>query len=97
MILHILSRAPHSGQAAAQALAAMAPDDRLILIEDAVFAIMDNQWQGWHVASGRIHVLEEDAVSRGLAFTSRVDKRALTSLDAFVSLTEKAGKVISWY
>jgi tRNA 2-thiouridine synthesizing protein B len=96
MILHILNRAPDNGQAAAQALSVMAPEDQLVLIEEAVFAVLDAQWQGWHIAQGRIHVLEEDAVSRGL--TDIAGKQALTliSIDIFVALTAQAHQTVSW-
>ncbi|MDN6297812.1 MAG: DsrH/TusB family sulfur relay protein [Halomonas sp.] len=97
MILHILNQAPQSGQAAAQALAAMAPEDHLILIEEAVFAVLDAQWQGWHVASERIHVLEDDVASRGLVDITGRQQPELLSVEAFVTLTAEVSQTVSWY
>lgn len=97
MILHIVNQAPQSGQAAAQALAVMAPEDRLILIEEAVFAVLDAQWQGWHIALERIHVLEEDVASRGLTDIAGRQKPDLISVDAAVALTAQADQTVSWY
>lgn len=97
MILHIVNRAPQSGQAAAQALAVMAPEDLLILIEEAVFAVLDAQWQGWRIAAERIHALEDDVASRGLADIAGRQQPELLSVDAFVALTAEASQTVSWY
>lgn len=94
MMVHILNRAPADGPAAAQALTAMTPDDRLVLIEDAVLAIRDEHWSGWQDAPGRIHVLEEDADARGVADSAAAD---LIDIDTFVALTAEARQTVSWY
>lgn len=94
MMVHILNRAPADGPAAAQALTAMTPDDRLVLIEDAVLAIRDERWSGWQDAPGRIHVLEEDADARGVADDAAAD---LIDIDTFVALTAEARQTVSWY
>lgn len=96
MILHILNRAPDNGQAAAQVLAAMAPDDQLVLIEEAVFAVLDTQWQGWHRLPARIHVLKEDTASRGLTAMAGHQALSLIDVHAFVALTAQAHNTVSW-
>lgn len=96
MILHTLNRAPDNGEAAAQVLAVMAPDDQLVLIEEAVFAVLDTQWQGFRTAPARIHVLKEDALSRGLATIAGKQALSLIDVDAWVTLTAQASKTVSW-
>ena len=45
-MLHILNKPPHS-EAAAQMLSIVAEGDGILLIEDAVQALLHADWQGW--------------------------------------------------
>ena len=45
-MLHILNKPPHS-EAAAQMLSTVAEGDGILLIEDAVQALLHADWQGW--------------------------------------------------
>lgn len=94
MILHILNRA--SGPVASQALMAMKDEDTLLLIEDAIQAIMFPDWEGWELMEGRIYVLEEDVRARGFGDLIRPNVGCI-NVDEFVDLTERASKSISWF
>ncbi|WNK18867.1 sulfurtransferase complex subunit TusB [Halomonas piscis] len=97
MILHILNCPPDAGQASAQALAAMAAEDALLLIEDGVYAVLDADWEGLGLGAGRLYALEDDLAARGLG--SQAHKRDIdtVSMEGFVSLTARARQVVSWY
>ncbi|CAM3970553.1 sulfurtransferase complex subunit TusB [Vreelandella rituensis] len=97
MILHILNRAPASGPVASQALMAMKDEDTLLLIEDAVLAIMFPDWEGWQQLEGRIYLLEEDVRARGLENAVNHDACCCINVDAFVDLTERATQSVSWF
>ena len=96
MILHILNRPPSLSLVYRQVLAAMANQDRLLLIEDGVMGALSTQIEYFQPVVGRLHVLNEDLESRGLdahcaAEIQRVD------IDGFVALTEEADKTVSWF
>ncbi|QTF91082.1 sulfurtransferase complex subunit TusB [Halomonas sp. BM-2019] len=96
MLLHILNRSPETSRVHRQTLAAMGPEDRLLLIEDAVQGALpglDGHFEG---LDGRLYALEEDLVARGLAAHCREGVRVV-DLEGFVILTEQARKTVSWY
>lgn len=97
MILHLLNCPPDEGQTSAQALAAMAAEDTLLLIEDGVYAVLDADWEGHRLGAGRLYALEDDLTARGLG--SRAHKRNIetVSMEAFVALTARARQTVSWY
>lgn len=97
MILHILNRAPASDTVVSQALMAMKEEDSLLLIEDAVQAIMFPDWEGWQLLEGRIYLLEEDIRARGLENFVNHDARCCINVDAFVDLTGRATRSVSWF
>ncbi len=97
MILHILNRAPTSSTVASQTLIAMREEDSLLLVEDAVQAIMFPDWEGWQLLEGRIYLLEEDILARGLESFVNHDARYCINVDAFVDLTERATQSVSWF
>lgn len=92
--LHIVNRSPAHGRALEDALAAMQPDDHLILIEDAVYAVLD-QAQTWPNAC--CHVLQEDLGARGLAGKSHGASLACVDIDGFVALTCRCDRTLSWH
>lgn len=96
MILHILNRAPSTSRIYQQALDAMGPEDRLLLIEDAVQGALPQLIPYFEPVIGRLFALREDLVSRGLE--GRCEPRVLViDVDGFVALTEEADKTVSWY
>lgn len=96
MKLHILNRSPVTSGVYRQALAAMASDDLLVLIEDAVQGVVPSMIGSFDVASGRVFALREDMESRGLG--GRQDSSVqLVDIDGLVALTEKTTQSVSWF
>nr|WP_284046999.1 sulfurtransferase complex subunit TusB [Halomonas llamarensis] len=94
-MLHIVNRAPQFGEAASQALRVMGPEDKLVLIEDAVIAVLDQAWQGWTLAAERIFVMEEDLEARGLLALVAPEQRV--NVNTFVKLSACCQQAISWH
>lgn len=95
MRLHIVNRAPQFSQVASQALRAMGSEDKLVLIEDAVVAVLEREWQGWTLIPGRVFVMEEDLNVRGLG--DKVAYHQRVNADALVQLTAECEQAISWH
>jgi tRNA 2-thiouridine synthesizing protein B len=96
MILHILNRPPSSSLVYRDALAAMAGNDRLLLIEDGVMGALTSQVRHFQEIEGRLFALREDLSARGLE--GQCDASVLVvDVDGFVSLTEEADKTVSWF
>ncbi len=96
MLLHILNRSPATSEVYRQALAAMGPADRLLMIEDGVQGALESLADRFGDLQGRLYVLEEDLAARGLvplcaASVIRVD------MEGFVTLTEEAQRTVSWF
>lgn len=96
MILHILNRPPSHSRVYRQALDAMAEHDCLLLIEDAVSGALTSQIEHFQSIAGRLYVLREDLVSRGLD-THCAETVHIVDMEGFVRLTEEAEKTVSWY
>lgn len=96
MILHILTKAPGSS-AAIQMQQAIADQDSVVLIEEAVNAALDPAWEAWQQCQSRIYLLSEDLVARGLASFAANNQLPTLEIDNFVSLTEQYEKSITWY
>ena len=99
MLLHILNRGP-GNLVAQQALNAMGPQDHLVLIEEAVTAVLVTQWEGWRMAAEKISVLHEDLVLRGLTpendLHETLNYRVIDIVD-LVELTAKYPKNVTWH
>lgn len=96
MLLHILNRSPAASEVYRQALAAMGPADRLLMIEDGVQGALESLAGRFDGLQGRLYALEEDLAVRGLvplcdASVTRVD------VEGFVTLTEEAQRTVSWF
>ena len=96
MILHILTKAPGSS-AAIQMLQAIADQDSVMLVEEAVTAALDPAWGAWQQCQSRIYLLSEDLVARGLASLAADNQLPTLEIDSFVTLTEEYEKSITWY
>ncbi|WP_416140618.1 sulfurtransferase complex subunit TusB [Halomonas sp. HK25] len=96
MLLHILNRSPATSEVYRQALAAMGPDDRLLLIEDGVQGALGGLVDRFGDLQGRLHVLEEDLSARGLEPLCDASV-ALVDVEGFVTLTEEAQRTVSWF
>lgn len=95
-MLHILNKPPYS-EAAQQMLSTTSAGDSVLLIEDAVQAVLHSDWQGWRAVGEQIFLLKEDAASRGLLFLAATTGAKVVDMDGFVALTEHNTNIISWY
>jgi tRNA 2-thiouridine synthesizing protein B len=96
MLLHILNRTPASSRVPLDTLRAMGKDDWLLLIEDGVYGAVGPLANAFAAIHGRVYVLQEDLVSRGLE-NRRDETIKLVDMDGFVALTERATQTVSWY
>lgn len=90
--LHILNKPPeHSRHKLC--LAAIGPDDALLMIENGVLAVT----QPLEAASGRWYALAPDLAARGLTgHLSKDQEGQRVSFDDMVELTASAERVINW-
>ena len=96
MLLHILNRSPATSEVYRQALAAMGPDDRLLLIEDGVQGALGALVDRFAALEGRLYAQKEDLVARGLEPLCDPSV-ALIDVEGFLTLTEEAQKTVSWF
>ncbi|WP_299311096.1 sulfurtransferase complex subunit TusB [uncultured Halomonas sp.] len=96
MLLHILNRSPATSQVYRQALGAMGPEDRLLLIEDGVQGAMVGLVGHFSEVKGRLYALRDDLEARGLI--AHCDTTVeVTDMAGFVTLTEEADRTLSWF
>ncbi len=95
MLLHTLNRSPRS-PVLDQVLAAMGPEDRLLLIEDAVIGALPAHQGRFESVTGRVYALHEDLASRGLLALCDEAVRVV-DIAGFVALTEECERTVSWY
>ncbi len=96
MLLHLLNRSPASSRVPHDALRAMGEGDRLLLIEDGVYGAISPLVDAFQPAQGRLFVLHEDLVSRGLE-TRCNDQVTVVDMAGFVAMTEEAERTVSWF
>ena len=96
-MLHLVFKSPSQSSGLAECLAIAAPDDEILLLEDAVITtVKDNHWQlCLEAKKDRIFVLEEDLKARGLE-NFVMDGIKSIDIQGFVELTEKHSTQISW-
>lgn len=92
--LHTLNKAPADTVLWSSCLAAIQPNDTLLLIEDAVYAAVDT-----HIERTPTHpaffYLKADIEARGLL--AHVNPNRLIDDDQFVTLSCAHSKVVSWF
>lgn len=96
MLLHILNRSPLSSMVYRQVLAAMGPEDRLLLIEDGVQGGVPGLVGHFEAVQERLFALREDLSARGLEEACDASVQ-LVDVEGFVVLTEEAERTVSWY
>lgn len=96
MLLHILNRSPATSEVYRQAMAAMGPDDRLLMIEDGVQGALESLVGCFGDLHGRLFALEEDLAARGLAPLCDASVTRV-NVEGFVALTEEAQRTVSWF
>jgi len=93
-MLHIVNKPPEHS-AAHQMLAVVSPGDTVLLIEDAVQAVLHDAWQGWRMEGVEMLALHDDVVARGLS--GYVSDKSLADMQMFVRLTEQHPQILTWY
>ncbi|RKR79006.1 sulfurtransferase complex subunit TusB [Marinobacter nauticus] len=87
--LHIINKAPEHARFR-HCLASVQQGDTLLLIEDAVLALLDRERQ----LPGASYGLEADANARAVA--NRVPSEQLVDYAGFVQLTVNHSRIINW-
>ena len=87
--LHIINKAPEHARFR-HCLASVQQGDTLLLIEDAVLALLDREKQ----LPGAFYGLEADANARAVA--NRVSADKLVNYAGFVQLTANHSRIINW-
>ena len=96
MLLHVVNRSPATSRVYQQALSGMAPEDRLLLIEDGVQGALPHLVRYYEGLEGRLYALKEDLEARGLLGRCEESVHVI-DVDGFVTLTEEAERTVSWY
>ncbi|WP_083582191.1 sulfurtransferase complex subunit TusB [Halomonas aestuarii] len=96
MLLHVVNRSPATSRVYQQALSGMAPEDRLLLIEDGVQGALPQLVRYYEGLEGRLYALKEDLEARGLLGRCAESVQVI-DVDGFVTLTEEAERTVSWY
>ena len=96
MILHKVSTSPFADQSLLQCLKRKKPTDKLLLIQDAVYAMLKSDVPDVLLTHkhGPVFVLSEDVQARGLKVEN--DIYQAISYPEFVALTLECKQVISW-
>lgn len=104
MLLHTVNKSPFESSALADCLAIARAGDSVLLIEDAIYAVLGGQ-QTPHAAliaqlstSGTcFYVLKDDLGARGVNAKSLAAPFKIASDADFVALAASASAVQSWY
>ncbi len=98
MILHLVSKSPTQNDALDRCLSVINDQDQLLLLQEGVYAGIQHSDSLKKISTVKITVfaLNDDVCARGL--TNHWDS-VIECIDyaTFVTLTEKASKVISWF
>ena len=94
MILHKVSTSPFTEQSLQQCLKRIQRADKLLLIQDAVYAIIKTDMTDTLLMHAPIYVLIDDLQARGL--TIQCELFQAISYPEFVALTLECNQVISW-
>lgn len=96
MNLHIISKSPQQYSALYDALPLLGADDRMLLIDDGVYAALANTAAfAQIVQSGCLCLaLEQDLHTRGIKAAAGINT---INMQDFVALVFTADKTVSWY
>ena len=99
-LLHLLRHAPQDDTHFATSLRVIGPEQGLLLIEDAVYALLPrtsavNAMQ-LLPASIRLFALESDVLARDLAIDDLPQRVSLIDYPGMVELCTRYDKVLSW-
>lgn len=95
--LHLLTMSPADGPGFQDALNSIAPGDRLLLVQNGVYALLPTHRQYLQSLAGKqidCFALEEDCLARGIESTSSC--AACVSYSGFVELVTMSRKTCTW-
>lgn len=99
-MLHLLRHAPLADPRFSNCLRAIAAGQHLLLLEDAVYALLPGAAQSQALAllpaSIRVYAIESDLLGRGLALDAVPARVQLIDYPRFVELCVQHEKVVSW-
>lgn len=99
MILHTFNQSPQQGEALKSCLRCMKPGSTLLLIENGVYAAMDNSVCSKDLSQAlkvfNIYALEPDLKARGMA-NRIIPGIKLANYDDFVDLVADHHSIQSW-
>lgn len=95
-MLHLLNRSPQSVSVYREVGESFGESDHLLLIEDACYAALPASGELLKMFGGRVSVLEEDLLSRGLA-GHVVSSIAVVDMRGFLVLTQTHERSVSWF
>lgn len=96
MILHILNKSPGKCSAFQDMLNAVAKNDAIILIEDAVITSLSPASEALVNKGVPIYALEADIIARGLSDKTNTAIQVVDDKD-FVNLCCAYSKTVSWF
>lgn len=94
MTLHKFSISPYGSKVLTQTAQRLQPDDKIILLEDAVYSASDKALADKLAKFCPIYCIQDDLTARGLTI-SHPAFRAISYVE-FVELTLTCKQVISW-
>lgn len=99
-MLHLLRHAPHADSRFSSCLRVIAASQHLVLLEDAVYALLpetsQNQSLNLLPASVKIYAMESDLLGRGLALDALPGRVQVIDYARLVELCVAHEKVLSW-
>lgn len=99
-MLHILRHSPHSDNRFASCLRVLAGEQGLLLMEDAVYALLPDSQPASSLnllpAAVQLYLLEADMLARGLAADTLPARVQTVDYQGMVALCAHYPKVISW-
>tara|TARA_R110002020_G_scaffold120122_1_gene273650 strand:- start:30296 stop:30595 length:300 start_codon:yes stop_codon:yes gene_type:complete len=99
-MLHILRHSPQTDNRFASCLRVLASQQGLLLIEEAVYALLPQSPYASRLEllpnSVQLYALESDIQARGLALDDLPARVQVVDYDAMVSLCAEYSKVVSW-
>lgn len=99
-MLHIVRHSPHTDNRFATCLRVLASGQGMLLIEDAVYALLPDAVRSNQIsllpAAVKLYVLEADLMARGLALDDIPTRVQLIDYPGMVAICASYPKVISW-
>ena len=94
MILHKFSQSPFTHLQLQNTLGRLAPSDKILLCQDAVYAAHHAEMQTALQAFSPVYCITDDCQARGIKALPSLFK--LTTYEQFVELSLECDQVVSW-